>query len=141
MEVTINWIAVLVATLATMVVGSVWYAPGVFGNAWMKLAGLNKKQLEKNGFKPILVAIVAGFVTSFVLAHFSYLAYIFYAQDYSFLAASLTTAFWAWLGFTAVRIVTHDSFEGRRKKLSLLTVSHELVTFMAIGLIIGLFGV
>jgi hypothetical protein len=51
------------------------------------------------------------------------------------------TAFWAWLGFTASRIITHDAFEGRRKKLTLLTISHELVTFMVMGLIIGLMGV
>jgi hypothetical protein len=57
------------------------------------------------------------------------------------LQSALTTAFWAWLGFTAARIYTHDLFEGRPQKLTLITVSHELVTFLVMGLVIGLVGV
>ena len=34
----INIWAVLVATLSTMVVGSIWYTPKVFGNYWMRTA-------------------------------------------------------------------------------------------------------
>ncbi len=140
MSVEINFLAVALATLSSMVVGSVWYTPAVFGNAWIKLAKLDPKQMKKNGFKPIIIAIVTSFVTAYVLAHFSFLAYQFYQQEYSFLATSLITAFWAWLGFTAARFITHDSFEGRRKKLTLLNILHELVTLMAMGLIIGLMG-
>jgi hypothetical protein len=51
---------------------------------------------------------------------------------------ALSTAFWVWLGFTATRFITHDAFEMRPKKLTLLNISHEFVTFMVMGLIIGL---
>ena len=34
----INIWAVLLATLSSMVVGSVWYTPKVFGNYWMRVA-------------------------------------------------------------------------------------------------------
>lgn len=138
MEVQINWVAVLLATLSTLVVGSVWYAKPVFGNTWMKLVGKTDKDLAKGGMTPLVVAVAASFLTAFVLAHFTYLAHRFYAADYSFLQTSLMTAFWAWLGFTAARVITHDSFEGRRKKLTALTIGHELVTLLVMGLIIGL---
>lgn len=136
MNVEVNYVAVLLATLSTMVVGSIWYTPKVFGNTWMKLAGLKQKDLEKNGIKPILITVVVSFITAYVLAHVAFLSNAYF--KHSFLQDSVTTAFWVWLGFTAARIITHDAFEGRRKKLTLLTISHELVTFLTMGVIIGL---
>ena len=56
----------------------------------------------------------------------------------SFLQDAITTGFWLWLGLIAARIITHDAFEGRPKRLTLLTISHELVTIMAMAGIIGL---
>lgn len=136
MNVEVNYVAVLLATLSTMVVGSIWYTPKVFGNTWMKLAGLKQKDLEKNGIKPILITVVVSFITAYVLAHVAFLSNAYF--KHSFLQDSVTTAFWVWLGFTAARIITHDAFEGRRKKLTLLTISHELLTFLTMGVIIGL---
>lgn len=141
MQVEINWLAVLLATLSSMIVGSVWYAPPVFGKMWMKLIGKTPKDMEKGGWTPIIIAILVSAIMAYVLAHFTYLAHAFYVTNYSFLSSALFTALWAWLGFTAARFITHDSFEGRPRKLTLLNITHELATFLAMGLIIGLFGV
>ncbi len=139
--VEINWLAVLLATLASMVVGSVWYVPKVFGSIWMKLAKLTPKDMETGGWTPIAVSIATSAVTAFVLAHFTYLAYEFYATEYSFLATALITSFWAWLGFVGLRFLTHDSFEGRPLALTVLNALHELVTLLAMATVIGLMGV
>ena len=32
----INFLAILVASLSTMVIGAIWYNPKVFGTIWMK---------------------------------------------------------------------------------------------------------
>lgn len=42
--VEVNYVAVLLAALATMLVGSVWYTPAVFGKIWMKLAKVKPDQ-------------------------------------------------------------------------------------------------
>lgn len=42
----INFLAVLVAAVSALVVGFIWYNPKVFGNAWMKSAGLSEEQLK-----------------------------------------------------------------------------------------------
>ena len=136
MEVDVNWVAVLLATASTMVVGSIWYAPAVFGNTWMKLVKLDKAKAAKNGIKPILVTVVVSFITAYILAHVSFLSNVYSAN--SWLYDSLMTAFWLWLGFVAARMITHDAFEGRPLKLTVMNVSHELVTLMVMGLIIGL---
>lgn len=135
MNVEINIWGVILATIASMVVGSIWYAPPVFGNLWMKLIGKSQKELP-GGFVPIILAVVVSAMTAYVLAHVSYLSNQFFQN--SFLQDSLTTAFWMWLGFTAARFITHDSFEGRPVKLTFLTLAHELVTLEAMALAIGL---
>jgi hypothetical protein len=136
MNVEINWLAVVLATLSSMVVGSLWYTPKVFGTAWMRLAKVTPSGNSKDAIKPILITLVVSFISAYVLAHVAYLSNSFF--QHSFLQDSVTTAFWLWLGLTAARFVTHDAFEGRPWKLTLMNVSHELVTILIMGLIIGL---
>jgi hypothetical protein len=48
-----NFYAVLVAALTTLVVGSIWYSPMLFGNAWMKETGLTEEELKKGSMLKI----------------------------------------------------------------------------------------
>ena len=36
----LNWLAVIVATVAYFGLGAIWYAPPVFGNLWMRAGGI-----------------------------------------------------------------------------------------------------
>ncbi len=128
----INYWAVLLATLSTMVVGAVWYAPKVFGDAWMRLA-----RVERGGsaVAPLVVTLVVSFLSAWVLAGAAYIAWQFYGG--SFLWASVATAVFLWVGFTAARLVTHDAFERRPAALTAMNLAHELVTFLVMALIIG----
>ena len=141
MEVLVNYWAVVLAALSTMVVGSIWYSPMGFYKQWAKMAGVKKDPSFTNGKMAVLYGsvFVASLISAYVLAHVTFLSNQFFKHD--FLQDALMTAFWVWLGFTAVRIYTHDAFEGRRKKLTLINGAHEFVTFMVMGLIIGLMGV
>ncbi len=136
MEVQVNMWAVLLATASSMVVGSVWYAKSVFGKIWMKLAKIDPKKDAGNVAIPIITTLIVSFLTAYVLAHVSYLSNAYF--DHSFLQDTLSTAFWLWLGLVAARFITHDAFEGRPAKLTILNIAHELVTLLIMGLIIGL---
>lgn len=138
MDVGINYLAVLLAAASSMVVGSIWYAKPVMGKPWQKMAGVTDKVMQTGVVYALGITAVVSLITAYVLAHVAYLSNSYFHN--SFLQDSLITAFWVWLGFTAARIVTHDAFEHRRKKLTLITISHELVTLLVMGLIIGLFG-
>ncbi|QKJ62676.1 DUF1761 domain-containing protein [Flavobacterium sp. M31R6] len=48
-----NWIAIFVSALATLVVGFIWYNPKVFGTAWMKETGLTQEELQKGNMLKI----------------------------------------------------------------------------------------
>lgn len=138
MEVQINFWAVLVGMLSSLVVGSIWYAPSVFGSIWMKLAKVAPGKDNASVFKPVATTAVVSFITAYVLTHVAYLSQQFFQN--TFLQASLSTAFWMWLGFVASRFITHDAFEGRPPKLTLINIGNELATFLAMGLAIGLIG-
>lgn len=135
----INIWAVVLATLSTLVVGSVWYTPRVFGTYWMRVARVDPAAAERRGIWPILVTVVVSFVTAWVLAGATSIAHEFY--DGTFLVDALVTGTLLWAGFTGARIVTHDAFEGRPAGLTTLTLAHELVTVLVMSLVIGLMGV
>jgi hypothetical protein len=139
MGVELNWIAIILAAASTMVVGSLWYGP-LFGKAWIKLA---KVKTDPNfGVKQAVPlyggAFLSSVLTAVVIAIFAHIVSQYF--DTNFLESSLWVAVILWAGFTAARVYMHDSFEGRRKKLTLLTVSHELVTITIMALIIGMMG-
>jgi Protein of unknown function (DUF1761) len=134
---SINIWAVLLATASSMVVGSIWYSQKVFGKWWMKTARV--ESTGKSIVYPLVATLVVSLVTSAVLAGAVSIAHNFYGGN--FLLDALITAVFLWAGFTAARVVTHDAFEGRPKLLTLLTISHELVTVLVMALVIGLIGV
>jgi hypothetical protein len=136
MDVQVNHLAVLLAALSSMVVGSVWYARGVFGAAWMKMAKVDEKRAKEGAPLALTVAFLSSLVMAYVLAHVTYLSNNFYNN--SFLQDALMTGLWMWVGFQGTRILMHDLFEGRRKKLSLMNAGNELVTILVMALIIGL---
>ena len=133
---TINYIAVILATLSSMVVGFVWYTPRVFGNYWMRLTGVVPQGgTMSNATRPIIVTVIVSFITAWVLAGAADISFHFY--EGSFLANSLFTALILWAGFTAARFVTHDQFDRRPWQLTVLNCAHELVTLLVMALIIG----
>ena len=131
----INYWAVLLATLSSMLVGTIWYARGVFGTRWAKLANVDMDRPGSSAVGPIVVTVLVSFVTAWVLAGASTIAWHFYGGGY--LVAAMFTAFILWAGFTAARMITHDAFEGRPSALTTMNIGHELVTVVVMGLIIG----
>ncbi len=139
MEVEVSWLAVVLAMVSSMVVGSIWYAKPVFGKKWQKLAGLSDKNTETGAMKAIGITVVVSLVTAYILAELTYLVYSFY--DVSFMGAALKAALIGWIGFTATRMITHDAFEQRDTRLTLINIAHELVTLFVMAAVIGFVGI
>jgi ABC-type multidrug transport system fused ATPase/permease subunit len=131
----INYWAVILATLSSMVVGSIWYTPRVFGNYWMKTSGVQPSGRAADAVIPMVVTVLVSFITAWVLAGAVFISQNFYGG--SFLGNSVVTGLVLWAGFTAARFVTHDAFDRRPSGLTILNISHELVTVVIMSLIIG----
>jgi len=137
MNIALNYWGILLAAVASMVIGAVWYARPVFGSTWAKLAGIKMdgKPSFKNMAPLIGIQFAASLITAYIFAHFVFFVHYYTAANW--IKDGIDTALWAWLGFTACRLLTHDLFEGRRKKLTILNVAFELVVLVAMGTIIG----
>src|SRR4051794_10571386 len=131
----INYWAVILATASTMVVGSIWYTPKVFGNRWMRLAGVEPDGRASSALWPIIMTVLVSFVTAWVLSGATYLSWHFYGGSY--LLNAIYTAVILWAGFTAARFITHDAFDKRPSGLTVLNIAHELVTVVVMAIIIG----
>lgn len=131
----INYWAVLLATASSMVVGSVWYAPKVFGTRWSKLANVDMDRPGSSATMAIITTVIVSFVTAWVLAGAAAIAWHFY--DGSFFWAAVVTGVLLWAGFTAARFITHDAFEGRPTALTTMNIAHELVTIVIMAVLIG----
>ncbi|HSX30731.1 MAG TPA: DUF1761 domain-containing protein [Candidatus Saccharimonadales bacterium] len=139
MGIDINYWGVGLAAVSSMVVGSLWYMPATFGKAWMKMTGVKMDKMRGQTAGDMIwiygSVFVASLVTAYILAAVTFLAQQFTGDSY--MQDALTIALWLWLGFTAARMYVHDTFEMRRKKLTLLNAAHELVTVAVMALILG----
>jgi hypothetical protein len=64
----INFLAILLAALSTLIVGFIWYNPKVFGTIWMKESGLTKE--NEKGINMVLLfgmSIIYAFLIAFIL--------------------------------------------------------------------------
>lgn len=136
MNVEVNYLAVFLAALSSFAVGMVWYAKPVFGTMWGDMVKLTEKQQKSGMVKAMGTAFVAAFITAYVVAHVAYLSNIYFGN--SFLQDSLNTAFWLGIGIAATTIATHDAFEQRRRKLTVINIGNQLATLLVMGLVIGL---
>lgn len=133
MLIDVNYWAVVIATISTMVVGSIWYTPKVFGNYWMRVARVDPG--DRNAVIPIVTTLIVSFISAWVLALATQVAWE--ALGGSYLLAAFLTGVLLWAGFTAARFITHDAFEGRPAGLTILNIAHELVTVVIMAIIIG----
>lgn len=140
MDVEINIFGVLLATVMSFAVGFVWYMPKVFGEEWRTLIKMDKKTMDKGPDTSAWVKTTVGaLLQAYVLAHVSYLSFSFF-NGASFFESALTSALWMWVGFQLSVFLTHDSFEQRPLKLTILNAGNQLATLVAMGLAIGWIG-
>lgn len=137
MDITVNWIAIILAALSAMIVGSIWYGPA-FGKLWTKLA---KVKTDPNFPASKMAMLYLGtfitvLISATVLAYMTELINNSSANEY--LLDAVFAAIVLSVGVVATRLYMQDSFEGRRKMLTALNVSNVLVTYLVMAVIIGL---
>lgn len=64
----INFIALALASLSTLVVGFIWYNPKVFGTIWMTEAGITEDKMKNSNMIAIFgISLVYAFFIAFTL--------------------------------------------------------------------------
>ena len=129
----INWLAVLLAFIASMVIGFVWYLPAVLGNKWMAAIGKTEEDLKNiSGGAGIWVPMmVAAALTALLLAVLISKLGLDNALAGGFFALVLA------LVFRAGGHVIHNGFAGRPVAVTLIDSGHDLLAMTVAGAIIG----
>ncbi|MBD3233937.1 MAG: DUF1761 family protein [candidate division Zixibacteria bacterium] len=131
-EVSVNYLAVLVAAIVNMIIGALWYSPLLFGKSWMGLVGKSEEDLRKeNSPIPYIIAFVSSLIMAYVLSHI--IDYI-YADS---ILEGLQAGFWSWLGFTATTFATNYAFQRQSTKLYLIDALYYLVGLLVMGIILA----
>lgn len=131
----INYLAVLAAVVASMVIGFVFYHPAVLGRVWMRLVGHSDESMGSGSPLVYPVVIIASFVTAWALAGATFLAHEFYQGSY--LISALVTGWILWLAFTVARMLVHDLFDTRSLKITALSALNEFLIITAMAVTIG----
>jgi hypothetical protein len=138
MEININYWAVVVAAVASMAVGFVWYG-FLFRKSWMELMGYtveSMEQMKMSATKAYILQFVASLVMAYVLAHS-----LIFASAYTGTAgaaAGMTAGFWSWLGFVAPITLGVVLWENKPWKLWFINASNYLVALIVMGMILAL---
>lgn len=126
----VNYWAVLVATISTMVLGFLWYSPILFGTVWAKLRNL--KMEEMTGGSPITYVLTAltALGGSFILALLLTLG------DGMNGMTGLTVGLLIGLSIS-LKIGMNYLFENGKLPLYFITIGYHLVSYLIAGFIIG----
>ena len=126
----VNWLAVLIAAAAAVVIGFIWYMPAVFGRRWAAGAG---RDLPTNpaDVSPLTYvgSILIALLSAYVLALF---------VGGAGLETGLVVAALIWVGFVATTTFNVVLYEGRTVEYWLINSGYVLVTLLVMGTILGL---
>ena len=131
----INYLAVLVAALASFFVGWPWYM--IFGKSWAKALGKDPDNPPKPEPKPFIVLGLCLLVMAYVLAGF--IGHL--GQGQVTIRNGIISGLFAWAGFVVTTMAVNYTFQGRPLSLTLIDAGHYLVVLIVMGAIIGWFGV
>nr|WP_322624020.1 DUF1761 domain-containing protein [uncultured Flavobacterium sp.] len=155
-----NFLAILVAAVATFPVGFIWYNPKVFGTIWMREAGVNPDAPKNANMIKIfgltfVFAIMLGFILQFLTIHQfgasgmiggprflatakpSYAAFMAdYSHAYRTFKHGALHGFMTGLFLALPMIGINAQFEGKSWKYILINAGYFTVCFTIMGGII-----
>jgi hypothetical protein len=125
----INWLSVVIAAIASFIVGGVWYGP-LFGRVWMEAFGFTKTELEKRNTAKI-------FGLSFILSCIAALILEMFIGQEADIVFGTIAGFFVGFGWVATFLGILYLFEGQRFKAYLINAGYCMITFTLMGLILG----
>ena len=126
----VNYLAVVVAAVAAIVIGFAWYAPALFGKRWMAYLGTTQAELGNPGGVGMAVGVVASLLNAYVLAILAL------NLGGTTVAEGAMLGGLAWLGFMGTLTAAQIAFEKKPWGLWLLNNGHNLIVQIVMGAIV-----
>jgi len=131
MQITVNYMAVVIAAIAGFLVGWGWYT--VFGKVWMEALGKKMKDCEPS-LVPFVIAGVSCLLMAWMLA-----GLMGHLSDIT-VRGGIISALFVWLGFVLTTTGTNQAFHGDKPVVTAIDAGHWLAVLVVMGAIIGAFG-
>ena len=129
---SINWLAVVVCVVVSMVSGSLWFNPKTFYPAWWRAIG--RSESDAPGMQNMGMVWGLTILSSFVQA--ASIALMINTMGSMTLGSGVMAGFMLWLGFVATTSLTNKLFAGQLKAWVLEQGNH-LINFLLFGAILG----
>jgi len=133
----INYLAILIAAVASWLAGAVWYM--ALAKPWMAANGMTPEQVHEGrnrpgAFLPFLYAFLAAVVIAWVLA--GLVAHLGPVT----LRSGIISGLFCWAGFVFTTMLVNNRFAMRSPKLLLIDGGYWLLVLVLSGAIIGAMG-
>jgi len=129
---SINWLAVVVCVVASMISGSIWFNPKTFYPAWWKAIG--RSENDQPGMQNMGMVWGGTILSSFVQV--VSVAFMIKAMGSMTAGSGAMAGFMLWFGFVAATSLTNKLFAGQLKAW-LYEAGNHLVNFLLFGAILG----
>ena len=129
----INWLAVLVATVAYFMLGALWYSKALFGGTWAKLTNIdtNNPDLKKGMAGMMVSTFVLMLIVSFGLEVL--IVKIGFAQEFIFgIKLGLLTG----LAFATTAVSINYIYERRPSGLYLINNGYHVIGHVIVATIL-----
>lgn len=134
----VNWLAVIVCVLVSMVSGTIWYNPRTFFPTWWKGIGKGDSQpgIQGNMGMTWALTVLSSFVQATAMA-FMVNAMGGLMSTGVTAASGAGTGFMLWLGFIAPTYLVNKVFAGHGFKVWAIETGNHLVNLLLFGAILG----
>ncbi|MBU2101621.1 DUF1761 domain-containing protein [Patescibacteria group bacterium] len=129
----IDLIAVIVAGVASMGFGMLWYGP-LFGKKWSRLMGFDADKVEEMKKRGMIKISSIAFITELITAYV--LSYLIALTGSYALPVLASLIFWLWIGFSVPILIGATLWEGKPFMLFLINATLHLASLSIMGLII-----
>lgn len=128
---TLNWLAIVSATLAFYAIGALWYSPVLFGNIWMKEVNMTKDDAKN-------VNMVKIFTLTFFLSFIMVLNLAFFLNDPAVDAGmGAMYGFLTGFGWVAMALILTGLYEQRSWRYMAIHAGYMVIGFTTSGVILG----
>lgn len=136
MEISVNYWAIIVGAILSMVIGAIWYGP-IFGKKWMEIVGVDPN--DKETLAKMQKSAMPMYIVQFVLTLFQILVLAHLIADTK-LVGGLERSLWIWAAFiipTLAGAVMWTNDSGRIKwSRFLIQGGYQLIIFIVFGLLL-----
>ena len=130
-----NWLAIIIAAIANMIIGFLWYGTWAFGKSWMTLSGRTMGEGFPAGPGPLYAMTAAAAIVQAIT-----MSWFVIQTGANSGAAGAIIGLYVGLGFVATAMFAEVLFAGRHPRLFAITAGYSVVAAIVQGIIIGFMG-